>query len=472
MSKLTATLLTVAVLMGPGILNAQDDAKKSLELFKTLDKNSDGKLTKDEIADDRAKWFDRLIRVGDRDKNGSLSTSEFQAALNPDANPAPRKPNVTDRPGTNRRQGGNSQQMLRKADSNKDGKITLDELSPQARARMAPLFKRLGKESLTFEEITQAMSRSRRPSAEEMMQRLDENKDGKLTLEEVPEDHRKMIAPLFNRLGKKSVTLKELKEALASMQARSGNTPRPQTDRPESDRPKTANNNSQATRLAEDNFAQLDTNKDGKLTLDEAPERGKRIVQTILERIGKGPKDAITKQEFVKAALRGGGNKSDRPSSQSDRPGSGLPLFVKVLDSNNDGMLSKDELARATEAFADLDFNGDGRLDMLELIGRNSNLNRPGTGRPPGQRPSGRTQRPNGAGQPNAGSPRTGAARAAQFAPLLQRFDTNKDGKVSRDEAPEKMKARFGQMDTNNNNFVDAKEFAAAFDRLRNRPKN
>ena len=473
MRKLTVALLGLAGLFGLTSLNAQDDAQKPLELFKALDKNSDGKLSKDEISDDRAKWFDRLVRIGDRDKNGALTSTEFQAALKPDAAPAP-QPSNAGRPGNGRRQGGDPRQMLRQADRNQDGKITLEELPQQARDRMAPLFKRLGKDALTFDEITEAMSRGRRPSPEEMMERLDANKDGKLTLAEVPEDRRRFMAPMFQRIGKESVTLDDLKKAMASMQRGGNQRPQSQRPRPDSDRPAASANNSQSRRFAEENFARLDTNKDGKLTLDEAPERGKRIVQTILQRVGKGADDAISKEEFVKAALQGGGRPNDRPTSEPQRPSdrapnTSLPLFVKALDNNKDGMLSKAELARASEVFSDLDFNGDGRLDVLELMGANAGSNRP-QGRPNSQRAGGRPQRPGGAAQPN-GSPQPGRGRVPQFAQILQRFDKNNDGKVSREEAPDKMKSNFEQIDTNKDKLIDATEFSQLFERFRNRPQ-
>jgi hypothetical protein len=44
--------------------------------------------------------------------------------------------------------------------------------------------------------------------------------------------------------------------------------------------------------------------------------------------------------------------------------------------------------------------------------------------------------------------------------PGMAELDKDKDGKISRDEAPEQMKAFFDQMDGNKDGFVDAKEMA------------
>lgn len=41
-------------------------------------------------------------------------------------------------------------------------------------------------------------------------------------------------------------------------------------------------------------------------------------------------------------------------------------------------------------------------------------------------------------------------------------YDANKDGKVSREEAPERMAQFFDNIDQNHDGFIDAKEAAAA----------
>jgi RND family efflux transporter MFP subunit len=51
----------------------------------------------------------------------------------------------------------------------------------------------------------------------------------------------------------------------------------------------------------------------------------------------------------------------------------------------------------------------------------------------------------------------------------LMQFDTDKDGKLSQDEAPEQMKNFFGQMDGNSDGFIDAKEIAEARRRMQER---
>ncbi|HEX7655148.1 MAG TPA: EF-hand domain-containing protein [Verrucomicrobiae bacterium] len=76
-----------------------------------------------------------------------------------------------------------------------------------------------------------------------------------------------------------------------------------------------------------------------------------------------------------------------------------LPLVVKALDTNNDGVIDADEIANATANLKKLDKNGDGKLSRDEYLGKPPTMN----GRPPkgGQRgPGGQ-----GGGDNQAGGP-------------------------------------------------------------------
>jgi hypothetical protein len=76
-----------------------------------------------------------------------------------------------------------------------------------------------------------------------------------------------------------------------------------------------------------------------------------------------------------------------------------------------------------------------------------------------------------GAGGPGGGRRRGGAGGgqmnpAAMWARMIAENDKNKDGKISLDEAPDRMKDNFAQNDANNDGFVDSAEFTAAMQKV------
>jgi len=61
-----------------GTAGAQD-GPVGTDLFKSLDKNGDGKLEASEIPEERVRFFERMVRVGDKNGDGVLTAEEFQA---------------------------------------------------------------------------------------------------------------------------------------------------------------------------------------------------------------------------------------------------------------------------------------------------------------------------------------------------------------------------------------------------------
>ena len=117
-----------------------------------------------------------------------------------------------------------------------------------------------------------------------------------------------------------------------------------------------------------------------------------------------------------------------------------LPV-MKALDADQDGVISKAEISNAAVALATLDKNGDGELDADELRPDFSAMRggRGGEGGRHGRR-----------GESGGGS--------NEFMKRMMSRDANDDGKLSKDEAPQRMVVPFDRIDSNGDGFIDEAE--------------
>ena len=151
--------------------------------------------------------------------------------------------------------------------------------------------------------------------------------------------------------------------------------------------------------------------------------------------------------------------------------------ILEALDANGDREISAEEIKNAAAALAKLDKNSDGKLTFDELRpqfarGRGG----PGRGGP------GAGPRPDGEGGPRGRGPgREGGPEArgegdrpdpAQFIARLMNFDKDKDGKISKEELPERMQGILERADANKDGALDKKELAQMAERFgqRGRP--
>src|SRR5262245_17259558 len=154
-------------------------------------------------------------------------------------------------------------------------------------------------------------------------------------------------------------------------------------------------------------FDQLDTNKDGIVTMDEIPPERLENAKRIFDRLDSDRDGKLTRAEFeagmarARARVKSESAQSKRPEptqertppatqakpdeprrpEENSRPGQqplgarpGAPPFgfpgpdlFRALDSDNDGKLTKAELARAVDVLTKYDKNGDGVLTREEL---------------------------------------------------------------------------------------------------------
>ena len=172
----------------------------------------------------------------------------------------------------------------------------------------------------------------------------------------------------------------------------------------------------------------FDENKDGKLSKAEVPER----MQGIFLRADADHDGLLTRDELTKATV-----------AQDRRAPGGPPpdLVFRALDKDDDGVLSPSEIAGAAAALKILDKNGDGVLNEQEL--------RPMRG------PGG----PGGRGGPGE-----------MINHMFEENDANHDGQLSKAEMPERMREMFERADLNQDGFVTRDELTKAFESMRPRP--
>lgn len=169
-------------------------------------------------------------------------------------------------------------------------------------------------------------------------------------------------------------------------------------------------------------------------------------------------------------AAKGSKKKSGRPAggrkTAGERGGSGGftgAAMLKAMDKDSDGKVSKDEAPeRMKGTFDGYDTNSDGFLDTAELDKMVAAFkNRGGRQSTGGKKKSAQGD----------GGKKKAAAAGAGFtgASFLRSLDKDSDGKVSKEEAPARMKDSFDQNDTNSDGFLDEAELDKIAEAIRAR---
>jgi Ca2+-binding EF-hand superfamily protein len=192
-----------------------------------------------------------------------------------------------------------------------------------------------------------------------------------------------------------------------------------------------------------------------------------------------------------------------------DRPPPGARrslALIEALDADADGVLSKEEIEGATAALQKLDADKDGSLSRAEYFGAFAGGPPPGFGGPPGPAPEqfirsmlatadkdgdeklskeeavgpfkenfaavdankdGFLDREEMMAAARRYSGRPSPERTQQFiAAMLENSDKDKDGKLSKEEAPDRLKSFFDTVDANKDGFADKEELTSVAGRL------
>ena len=122
------------------------------------------------------------------------------------------------------------------------------------------------------------------------------------------------------------------------------------------------------------------------------------------------------------------------------------PLFV-ALDVDKNGELSMAEINNAVAVLKKMDADKDGKISMQEI-------------RPRGDRSTGPGQRRGGQGRTAGERPRQGGRGGdpSQIVDRIMSSDANSDGKISKDELPERMQRLMEIMDENKDGFLTREE--------------
>lgn len=158
----------------------------------------------------------------------------------------------------------------------------------------------------------------------------------------------------------------------------------------------------------------------------------------------------------------GGGRPEGRGRAGQPGFGEGGPRFgmlpvMRALDADQDGTLSAAEIQNASKALATLDKNGDGAISADEMrpdpamLGRSGQPGAPGRPGTPGQ-----------TGRPGAG----GAPSGEMLTRMFDMRDADKDGKLTGDEIPERMRENVSRMDANGDGAIDRDELQKAMSRM------
>lgn len=273
--------------------------------------------------------------------------------------------------------------------------------------------------------------RSAGPSPEELFGRLDANQDGAVTGDEIPERQKRFLDRVVKAGDKNGDGKLDKEEFVAGLKAGREQPQGQPTDQARPDQPRPAQGLQQFN--PEQLFKRLDTNGDGKITKDdEVPERA----QELVKRADADKDGTVTKEELAKMPRPNQARQPGQPG-QNNRPGGGQNALFAALDADKDGRVSSLELAEAAKALEKLDRNGDEYISREEAAG--------GPQRDAASRPA------------TEGDPKR----------VFASLDKDGDGKLNKDEAPERIKEAFDRLDANADGGLDAEEMQKMINRLR-----
>lgn len=323
-------------------------------------------------------------------------------------------------------------------DANKDGKVVREEIPEAMRPRMERLFQEAGKDALTVEDFERRPVAMPKPKEPTLFELMDNDKDGFVTRAEIDwaaSDATSPVAslasgPLFAALkgsDKEKFTNTEMMALLLPIVK-------------QEERKRT--------------FMALDVNKDGKISVEEAPQQYRGSLERLMSNSKLPLSSKVTFEQFEELLA----TPAEQPEPQASNR---VPAAFQLLDANRDGLLSTEEFFAedAVQRLSRLDSNLDGLLSVAEFMG-----SVPGASSEPMRKlpirepqPSQPEMRPGV--QPLPQPPAPDNTFVEKF---FARFDKDKNGKITTDEVPKQTAAQFGSLDIDGDGAVSRAEMTEA----------
>ncbi len=215
-------------------------------------------------------------------------------------------------------------------------------------------------------------------------------------------------------------------------------------------------------------FGKLDLNHDGKIATDEIRESQRSFFRRALRVADRNEDGNLTSEELAVAL-------TDPKPVQLPGTNLGNRMAVmdfKQFDKNGDGKLTIDEVpAAGKERFQQL-FERVGQKEIpIEMIARyiagESPTKDSDTKKTDGSKGSGKSESMK-SDLPeimSSDSKKKSDAPATGLQTLIQQLDKNRDGKLSKEELPPRMKEYADRMDADGDGIINAAELAAAIKR-------
>ncbi|WP_442485217.1 EF-hand domain-containing protein [Aeoliella sp. SH292] len=253
--------------------SAEDIRVADQGLFERLDADGDGRLVADELPKEQSRLFARLVRQGDKNRDGELSKLEWQAATTPRR---PEKPIEEKRP--NELPGADAARLvLLMLDTDEDGVLTREEAPRDLRGvfdRIVEQYDRNDDERINRLELARGGPQLTRMS-QQTVRRLDINVDRELKKFDRQQGS---AAMRFTEAPSRGEFLRDPQQSLAL-------------------------------------FEELDKDKDGLLALDETPAEGADRWKRLF-RLGDRNRDGLLSRDEFRGATQRAARRMEMMSAE------------------------------------------------------------------------------------------------------------------------------------------------------------